>query len=109
MAKWKAEKALAAANAYYETNRREVTLYESAERYLKDVLQGHFDPKKLPPIKQWKTEQTKLLSQKSALNNDYKRLKEEVRRVEVMRREVDKILSTDRLPQQRERSQGMAL
>ena len=48
MAKRKAEKARIAANGYYETFRREITSYETAEKYLKDVLQARFDPKKSP-------------------------------------------------------------
>jgi len=52
----KAQKALDAANDYYETHRQQITLYNAAEQYLKDVLQQHFDPKKLPPISKWQAE-----------------------------------------------------
>ena len=75
---------------------------------MKSVLQSHYDPKKNPPIKQWKAEQAKLLSEKAGLNNDYKGLKEEVRRVEVIRSEVERIVRSER-PQQRAREQGMEL
>ena len=50
-AKRKAQKALDAAKDYRETYRSEISAYEEAERYLKKVMQGHFDPKKLPPVK----------------------------------------------------------
>ena len=63
--KRKTQKALDTANEYRETYRREITLYEAAEQYLKDTLQSHYDPKKLPPIKKWKADQADLLSQKS--------------------------------------------
>jgi hypothetical protein len=46
----KAQKALDATNAYYESNRMEITLYDAAEKYLKGVLQSRYDPKRLPPI-----------------------------------------------------------
>jgi chromosome segregation ATPase len=41
----KAQKALDTANEYHETHRAEITLYEAAERHLRDVLQGRFDQK----------------------------------------------------------------
>jgi len=44
----------------------EITLYESAERYLKDVLQERFDPKKLPPITKWTAEREKLTVDKKS-------------------------------------------
>ena len=107
MAKHKANKALAAANAYRDRYSREINLYNKAEQYLKDKLQKHFDPKNLP-IKKWKAEQTELLSQKSALNEEYRQAKEEVREVEVMRKAVEQIVRGNR-PQQRIRAQGMEL
>ena len=105
-AKRKAEKARAAVNEYYETNRPQITLYNTAEQYFKDHLQKHFDPKKTLPIKQWKTEYADLLAQKDVLNDKYKMLKEETRNVEIMRREVLNIIQTER-PKQRAREQGM--
>lgn len=77
-------------------NRREITLYKYAEQYLKDVLQARFDPKKSPPVKKWKAEQAELLVQKSALNNDYKKLKAETHEVEIIRREVEQIVRAER-------------
>ena len=46
----KAQKALDAANEYYEDNRPQIAMFDNAERYLRDVLQARFDSKKLPPI-----------------------------------------------------------
>ena len=66
------------------------------------------DPKKLPPIKQWKAEQTDLLSQKSVLNNEYKKLKYETREVEKIRREVDTFFRANR-PKEKSRDKGMEL
>jgi hypothetical protein len=108
MAKRKAEKARVAANEYYETYRPQITLYNTAEQYLKAVLQARFDPKKLPPVKKWKAEQAELLSQKAVLNSDYKTLKEETREAEVMRKTVERMIRAER-PKQRAREQGMEI
>ena len=37
-----------------------VCSYEKAEKYLRDVLKGRFDPKKSPPVTMWKAEIAKL-------------------------------------------------
>ena len=88
----KAKKALEAANAYYNANRTEIALFEAAERYLKDVLQKRFDPKKLPPVTKWKAEQAKLQVEQKDLNRRYFKLKEEVRETEQIRKNVETIL-----------------
>ena len=106
--KRKTQKALDTANEYRETYRREITLYEAAEQYLKDTLQSHYDPKKLPPIKKWKADQADLLSQKSTLNIEYKKLKAETREVEKIRREVDNFFRANR-PKEKSREQGMEI
>ena len=122
MVNHKANKALAAANAYRELKTldehftqsdnfkrysEEINHYKKAEQYFKDVLQARFDPKNIP-VKKWKAEQSELLSKKSALNIEYNKLKEEVREVEVIRNQVERIVKADR-PQQRTRAQGMEL
>jgi chromosome segregation ATPase len=56
----KAQKALTTANEYHETYRIEIAMYENAEKYLREVMQGHFDIKKLPPITKWQAEREKL-------------------------------------------------
>ena len=107
-AKRKTEKARAAVNEYYETNRPQITLYNTAEQYFKDHLQKHFDPKKPLPIKQWKAEYAELLSQKAVLNDKYKKVKEDTREVEIIRREVENIVRAER-PKQQTRTQGMEI
>jgi len=108
MASRKADKALASANEYHEKYRREITLFNTAEQYLKEVLQKHFDPRKFPPIKKWQSEQAELLSKKTILNNEYKKLKEETREVEQIRREVDTFFRANR-PKEKMRDQGLGL
>ena len=78
----KAQKALDTANKYHETYRNEIAIYENAERYLRDVLQKHFDPKKLPPITKWQTERESLTADLQRLNLDYKKLKDDTAKVE---------------------------
>jgi len=88
----RAQKALNTANEYYETHRTEIALFESAERYLKDMLQGRFDADKLPPIIKWSAERGKLAAEQKRLNQEYVSLKGEVKEVEKIRRDVDDII-----------------
>jgi hypothetical protein len=88
----KAQKALDAANAYYEANRRELTLFDAAERYLKGVLQSRYDSKKLPPIAEWRKEQSAKSAERAALYQDYEKLKNETLNVEQMKQTVEQII-----------------
>jgi predicted nuclease with TOPRIM domain len=72
---------------FYEANRTELTLYESAKRYLDANLNGHN-----MPLKSWKEEQTKLTAEKAQLLQRYYKLKEEVKEVETIKRSVENIL-----------------
>jgi hypothetical protein len=87
----KAQKALDAANEYRETYRPQIAMYENAEKYLRDVLQGRFDPKKLPPITKWKAERETLTAEKSKLYQEYSALKNEIREVEIIRKAAEQI------------------
>ncbi len=78
--------------AFYESHRRELTLYEAADRYLKGVMNGHTTM----PVKTWKAEQTKLTAEKEALSREYGLLKDETREVEQIRRSVEALLREDR-------------
>jgi len=74
--------------AFAEKHNREITLFESAERYLKGVMNG----KTSLPIKAWKAERVKLTAVKNRLSQDYALLKGEVCEVEQIRRSVYAIL-----------------
>ena len=102
-----AQKALDSANEYYETHRPQITLYESAERYLRDVLQGRFDAKKLPPITKWTEERAKLTADMQSLAHDYRVLKSEVGEAERIRRSVYNIMSAERRREQPQRARDM--
>ncbi|MCL2856565.1 MAG: hypothetical protein FWE19_02415 [Oscillospiraceae bacterium] len=106
-AKGKAQKALDAANEFYEVHRPQLTLYESAERYLRDVLQGRFDPKKLPPITKWKEKRARLIADKQSLTRDYHALKNEVAEAEKIRHGVYDIMSGERRRDQPDKSKDI--
>ena len=74
--------------AFYESHRMELTHYEAAERYLNAVMNG----KTGIPLKAWKTERDKLNGEKKQLTGQYYALKDEVKEVEQIRRNVYSIL-----------------
>lgn len=66
----------------------ELTHYEAAERYLNAVMNG----KTGIPLKAWKAERDKLSGEKKELTQQYYALKDEVKEVEQIRRNVYSIL-----------------
>ena len=94
------QKVLDTANEYYETHRNEITMYEKAEQYLKDVLQQHFDPKKLPPVSKWQAEIAKLNVERDKLNHRYYALKDEIKEAEQIRKSVHSIMRQEEREQQ---------
>jgi len=94
---------------YHETYRTEIAMYDNAEKYLRDVLQGHFDIKKLPPITKWQAEREKLAADKKRLDRQYAELRNETAAVEKIKRNVDDILREETRVTQRTRRQGMEL
>jgi hypothetical protein len=67
-------------------------MFRAAEQYLKDVLQKRYNPKKLPPITKWINERDALQIEKGELNREYYALREQVKEVETIRRNVHSIL-----------------
>ena len=65
----------------------ELTHYEAAERYLNAVMNG----KTGIPLKAWKAERDKLNVEKKQLTRQYYALKDEVKEVEQIRRNVYRI------------------
>ena len=105
----KAQKALDAANEYYEANRPQIAMYDNAEKYLRDVLRERFDIKKLPPVTAWQAERDKLTAERSILNREYIVLRNEVTEVDQIRRDVDDFFRSENRREQPHRSQGMEL
>jgi hypothetical protein len=100
----KAKKALDAANNFYDTFSAELILFDAAEKYLRDVLQGRFDPKKLPPITKWREELTTKTAEKEKLYQEYSILKEETAKVEKIKRSIAEILHSETPEQTTERT-----
>ena len=69
----------------------ELTHYEAAEHYLNAVMNG----KTGVPLKAWKAERDKLSGEKKQLTQQYYALKDEVKEVEQIRRNVYSILKEE--------------
>ena len=82
-------------------------MFENAEKYLKGVLQQHFDPKKLPPVTKWKAEIEKLTAERKRLDYDYSILRNEVKEAEQIRKSVYSILRQEQRERQPRRVQGI--
>jgi hypothetical protein len=74
---------------FYETHRAEITLYEVADHYLKEHLNGKVSK---PPMKKWQAEYAELSEKRDTIYRGYYSLKDEVKEVERVRRTVDEIL-----------------
>jgi hypothetical protein len=105
----KAQKALDAANEYYQSHSVELAMFDNAEEYLRGVLQGRFDPKKLPPTAMWQNELSKKINEKSVLYREYYALKDETKKVEQIKRSVMDILHSDAPKQTPTRMRGLEM
>ena len=77
--------------AFVEKHHADIALFESAQRYLRSVMNG----KTTLPIKSWKTERDKLTGEKNSLTQKYVLLKEETRVVEQIKQSVTDILRSE--------------
>jgi len=89
--------------AFFEKHRRELTLYQAAERHIKGVLNGR-DKILLPA---WKAEREKLTADRNRLNQRYVTLKGEVKEVEKIHRNVYDILREETREAQRTRARDI--
>lgn len=85
--------------AFREQHHTEIALFESAHRYLEQHLNGH-----IPPLQSWKEERAKLLAERAALNQQYNTLKEEVREAEIVKQNVERLMSRSEPRTERNRS-----
>ena len=90
---------------FYEANRRKLSLYETAEGYLKGVMNG----KTKVPTGAWKKELADLTAEKKKLNAEYLSLKDEVVKVEKISRSVQDILHSERQREQQTRKRSQDL
>jgi flagellar motility protein MotE (MotC chaperone) len=105
-AKSKAQKALDAANEYYDVHRSEIAIYDAAEKYLRGVMQKHFDPAKLPPITAWRRERETCAQELGGINTEYKLYKNDVENAEAMKRFAVELMIPDE-PQERKKTKTL--
>jgi hypothetical protein len=87
--------------AFFEKNRAPLTLYEAAERHIKGVLNGRAEI----PLKSWEKEQEQKTADKNKLNKRFNFLRDEVKEVEKIHRNVYDILREEQREQQPRRAQ----
>lgn len=75
-------------DAFYEKHSKKIQLYDNSKQYLDAVMNG----KKTLPIKTWQAEQVNLTADKFSLCEDFYRLKDEIRSVEVLRRGAENLM-----------------
>lgn len=109
--KSKAQKALDEANEYYDAHRAELTVYATAEKYLRGVLQKRFDPAKLP-VKKWRDEREACARELAGIDTEYNVLKSGVQDAETLKRFAVKLMIPDEpqeCGQQKSKSKGMEI
>lgn len=77
-------------DAFYQAHASGIILYEAAKKYLDAHLNGH-----TLPLKAWKSERARLAAEKENLYQNFYRLRDEVREVEVIRYNAERAISTD--------------
>jgi hypothetical protein len=107
LSKGKAKKAHETADAFEWKHLNALQDYDTAEKYLRGVLQKRFDPKNIP-ITKWKNEREALAMEKGGLNTDYDILKGKIHEVELIRKcaeEVHRVIN----PQMKKRMPGLEI
>jgi hypothetical protein len=79
-------------DAFFQANRGELTLFQAAERYLRQHLPVSKDGKRQLNILAWKKESAQLSVEIRQLYDKYYSLKEEVRQIEIVKTSVEHIL-----------------
>jgi len=88
---------------FFETHRRELTLYQAAERHIKGVLNGRTKI----PLPARKAEREELTAKRNRLNQRFYALKGEISEVEKIQRNVYDILREETKEAQRTRKQDI--
>ena len=73
---------------FFDKHFEEIRLYESAKKYLDAVLNSSKDI----PIKMWQAEKAMLTAERFLLCEEYYRLKDETRNVELLRKGAENIM-----------------
>jgi len=103
----KAKKALEAIDDYYEIYRAELTLYDAADKYMKNVMQGRYNPNKLPPITKWQEELATKTATRYSLYQEYYALKNETIKVEKIKWSVTEIMESEKPERAQQKSQNI--
>ena len=83
-------------DAFYDKHAEQTQSYQDAKKYFDAVMNGRT---KLP-IKKWQAEQRDLLAEKYLLCEEYYGLKDEVKSVEVLRKELERLLREENFERQ---------
>lgn len=90
---------------FYEEHRMELTHYETAERYPKDVMNS-----KTPlPTKAWEEERDRLNAERLKLSYQYSTLKDEMKEVEQIRKNIYRIMQEEKHGEQPTQQHGIEL
>ncbi|MCL2121081.1 MAG: hypothetical protein FWH28_02395 [Clostridiales bacterium] len=84
-------------------------MYDNAEKYLRDVLHGRFDPKKMPPVTKWKSEIVNLTAERKLIEADYYKLRNEVKEAEQIRKSIYSIVRAEQQRTQPHRAHNIDL
>ena len=84
-------------DAFYDKHYEEIQLYQDSKSYFDKVMNGRGGEDnegntKTLPIKKWQKEQKKLLTERFDLMEQYYKIKEDVRSVEVLQRGTEKLI-----------------
>jgi len=91
---------------FYNTHRAEITLFESADKYLKEHLNGKVET---PPLKKWKAEREEKTAEKEKLYREYYTIKNEAKEVEQIKKSVYEIMREETQREQHTRRHEMEL
>ena len=75
-------------DTFYDKHFEEIRIYEAAKQYLDAVMKGRTEL----PVKAWQSEQATLTGERFSLCEDYYRLKDETRSVELLRKGAENIM-----------------
>ena len=89
--------------AFYESHRAEMMLYEAASRYFEGVMNG----KAGLPVKEWQNEAKRLSADRNGLYLGYQKIKEELQSAEAIKQSAESILREEAQSETRARSRGL--
>jgi septal ring factor EnvC (AmiA/AmiB activator) len=92
-------------DAFFMKHEKEIEQYKTTYQYLKDHLNG----RTAIPEKEWRVELASLIAERYALCEEYYKLKDDVKSVEVLQRGAEHIMNENVLERTPKRSQDISL